>query len=157
MLVVVCCTFPMHFRVKPVYPGTNTVHLQEQIGETSSFDNNFFLGFLGNGRILILPPTTSHGGRSAGLRHGICGGPPRRSPCRRPALRGQYQGCALGNQIGGTTDSQCFKPSINCGQVCMKLGQRCPNPPCCKPPGPSQFAVLGQFQGNGMRVAFQRA
>src|SRR6185369_7145360 len=35
----------MHFRVKPVHPGTNTVHLQEQIGETGSFDNNFFCGF----------------------------------------------------------------------------------------------------------------
>jgi hypothetical protein len=35
----------MHFRVKPVYPGTNTVHLQEEIGETASFDNNFFWVF----------------------------------------------------------------------------------------------------------------
>src|SRR6266576_2243365 len=32
----------LHFRTKPVYPGTNTVHLLEQIGETTSFDNNFF-------------------------------------------------------------------------------------------------------------------
>src|SRR6185369_12274519 len=49
-LYVGCCLFLvlfmyMHFRVKPVHPGTNTVHLQEQIGETGSFDNNFFCGF----------------------------------------------------------------------------------------------------------------
>lgn len=39
----------MHFRVKPVYPGTNTVQLQEQIGETGRFDNNFFWVGVGDG------------------------------------------------------------------------------------------------------------
>ncbi len=48
--MLVCCLLYFFgtciFRVKPVYPGTNTVHLQEQIGETTRFDNNFFWRFL---------------------------------------------------------------------------------------------------------------
>ena len=49
--MLVCCLLYFFgtciFRVKPVYPGTNTVHLQEEIGETTSLDNNFFCGVFG--------------------------------------------------------------------------------------------------------------